>query len=106
MMENLKLFLQRRKKALIISIIYVGIGTLSVCSISGSDLFYGEWSLYTLILTFPVTIISFGYRYAEPDYLIPVLIIQFIMFLITFLILSAFIKKKPIDDFEARKIEK
>lgn len=94
-MENLKLFLRRRKKAFVFSIIYVGIGTLSVCSISGSDLFFGEWSLYALILTFPVTIISFGYRYAAPDYLIPVLIIQSIMFLITFSILAAIFKEKP-----------
>ncbi|MCF6139901.1 hypothetical protein L1S34_01230 [Flavobacterium sp. K77] len=94
-MENLKLFLERRKKAFIFSIIYVGIGTLSVCSISGSDLFYGEWSLYALILTFPVTIISFAYRYAASDYLIPVLIIQSIMFLITFSIFAAIFKEKP-----------
>ena len=70
-------------------------GTLAVCSIAGSDLLYGEWSLYALILTFPVTIISFGYRYAEANYLFPVFIIQLIMFLITFLILSNFIKNKP-----------
>lgn len=93
-MKKLKVFFVTRKKALIISIIYVGIGTLAVCSIAGSDLLYGEWSLYALILTFPVTIISFGYRYAESNYLLPVLIIQLIMFLITFLTLSAFIKKK------------
>lgn len=104
-MKKLIAFLKTRKKALIISIIYVGIGTLAVCSIGGSDLFYGEWSLYALILTFPVTIISFGYRFAETNYLIPVLIIQFIMFLITFLILSFLIKKKSTNDFDAQKLK-
>lgn len=59
-MKSLKLFLVRKKLALIISIVYVGIGTLAVCSLYPKDLFYGEWSLWGVILTFPVTIISFG----------------------------------------------
>lgn len=93
-MEKIKSFLITRKIALIISTIYVGLGTLAVCSIYGNDPLYGEWSLYTLILTFPVTFFSFMYRYMEPNYLLPVLIIQFIMFLVFFFILSLFIKKR------------
>lgn len=94
-MDELKQFLKSRKIELIISAIYVGAGTLAVCNVAGKDLFYGEWVLYVLSLTFPVTIISFGYRYAEADYLLPVLIIQFVMFILTFLFLcliSFFIK--------------
>jgi hypothetical protein len=93
-MEVIKLFLRSRKIALIISAIYVGFGTLTVCSMYGSDPLYGEWSLYALLLTFPVAFFSFLYRYAEPNSLIPVLIIQFIMFLATFFVLSFFVKKK------------
>jgi len=93
-MEEFKSFLKSRKIALIISAVYVGIGTLAVCSIYPKDLFYGDWSLITLLITFPVTIISFGYRYAEADSLLPVLIIQFVMFIFTFLFLSLFIKNK------------
>lgn len=93
-MEILKSFLIRKKIALIISAIYVGVGTLAVCSIYPRDLFYGEWSLSALMLTFPVTMISFIYRYAEVDSLFPVLIIQFVMFVLMFLFLSVFIKGK------------
>lgn len=93
-MKELKSFLKLRKVALIISALYVGLGTLAVCSIYGSDPLYGEWSLYALLLTFPVAFFSFMYRYAESDFLLPVFIIQFIVFLCTFFILSLFIKKK------------
>ncbi len=89
-MDEFKSFIKSRKIELIISAIYVGIGTLAVCSIYPKDLFYGDWSLFVLILTVPVTIVSFGYRYAEIDYLIPVLIIQFVMFILTFLFLCLF----------------
>lgn len=69
-------------------------GTLAVCSVYPKDLFYGVWSLYVLLITFPVTIISFGYRYTESDSLFVVVIIQFAIFILTFLILSLFIKTK------------
>lgn len=93
-MKELKSFLKLRKVALIISALYVGLGTLAVCSIYGSDLLYGEWSSILLLITFPVSFFSFMYRYAESDFLLPVFIIQFIVFLCTFFILSLFIKKK------------
>jgi len=86
-MNEFKSFVKSRKIELILSALYVGAGTFAVCNIAGRDLFYGEWSEYILWITFPVTIISFGYRYAETDYLLPVLIIQFIMFVLTFLLL-------------------
>lgn len=81
-----------KNKAFLISLFYVGIATFSVCSVYPKDLFYGEWSQYGLILTFPVSVISFGYRYMDADLLYPVFIIQFIMFFLMFLILSSFIK--------------
>ncbi|WP_395063532.1 hypothetical protein [Flavobacterium sp.] len=83
-----------RKLAFKISFIYVAIATLSVCSIYPDDFFYGEWSLIGLVVTFPVSIISFGYRFAESNLLYPVFIIQLVMFFITFLFLSFFIKDK------------
>ncbi|KFC22597.1 hypothetical protein [Epilithonimonas lactis] len=86
-MNEFKSFVKSRKIELILSAIYVGIGTLAVCSIYPKDLFYGNWSLVVLLITFPVTIISFGYRYAEADSLLPVFVIQFVMFIITYLIL-------------------
>jgi len=92
-MSRLLDFINANKRAFIISLTYVGFGTLSVCSISGSDFFYGDWAIFGLLITFPVTIISFGYRFAEANSFIPVLIIQFIMFVLTFILLSLIIKK-------------
>lgn len=69
---------------MLLSLIYVGLGTLAVCSTYPADPLYGSWSLYVLILTLPVTIISFGYRFSESQHLFPVFIIQFIMFLLMF----------------------
>ena len=86
--------IKQNNLAFLISLIYVGIGTLAVCSIAGRDPLYGEWSLYALIFTFPVTIISFGYRFAETDYLLPVLVIQSIMFIFCYLLLTLVIKRK------------
>ncbi|GGD36394.1 hypothetical protein [Flavobacterium orientale] len=91
---NYKNFIAENKLAFVISLIYVSLGTLSICSVYPKDFFYGNWSLYGLLITFPVSVISFGYRYAESDSLIPVFIIQIAMFILTFLILSKFIKSK------------
>ena len=91
-------YFKRRKKALRIALIYVGFGTLSVCSVYPADVFYGEWSLLGLLITFPVTFISFGYRYAEAESLYPVFIIQFVMLILTFLLLGRFIKEKKVEN--------
>jgi hypothetical protein len=72
----------------------VGFGTLAVCSVYPGDTFYGSWTLIALILTLPVTIVSFGYRFAEAHILYPVYIIQFVMFLIMFSSISIFYKSR------------
>lgn len=87
-------YFQNRKMAFYIALIYVGFGTLSVCSIYPSDYFYGDWTFIGLLITFPVTFISFGYRYSESEVLYPVFIIQIVMFFLTFLILGTVLKKK------------
>ena len=87
-------YIQKRKLAFYIALLYVGFGTISVFSVYPADRFYGNWSSYGLFITFPVSAISFGYRYAESEIIYPVFIIQFVMFILTFLILSAFIKPK------------
>jgi len=93
-MKTLLVFFEKRSRALLCAILYVGFGTLAVCSVYPKDLFYGEWTLYALFVTFPVSIISFGYRYAESNNLVPVFVIQFFMFVVTFLLFSTFIKNK------------
>ncbi len=87
-------YLKERKLPFFIALAYVGIGTLSVCSILPNDRFYNEWFLVGLVFTFPVTIVSFAYRYAEGNVLYPVFIIQAIMFVLTFLIFSNLLKVK------------
>jgi hypothetical protein len=84
-------------KALVITLIYVGVGTFSVCSVYPSDAFSGMWALFGLILTLPVSIISFSYRYANAQNLQPIFVIQAIMLVPTYLfIVFVFLKnKKP-----------
>jgi len=90
-------YLLNRKLAFYIVLIYVGFGTLSVCSVYPADHFYGDWSVFGLLITFPISIVSFGNRYAESKLLFPVFIIQVVMFVLTFLILSKIIKGKTIN---------
>jgi hypothetical protein len=87
-------YLNRHQRAFTISLGYVGLGTLAVCSIYPSDLFHGEWTLWVLFVTFPVTIISFGFRYAEAEMIYVVFIIQFVMIVLTFLTRSNWIKEE------------
>lgn len=72
-----------RKTVALFIFIYNLIGLVAIFGISPDDLFYREWSIDLLLLTFPVTIISFGYRYFTSDPIYPVFIIQFIMLAIT-----------------------
>jgi len=78
--------------------LYVIIGTITICSVYPKDFLYGEWSIYACLLTFPVSFISFAYRFAEADNLLPVFVIQFIVLIISLfivdLIVKQFIKKK------------
>ena len=53
--------------------------------------------MFGLLITFPISIVSFGNRYAESKLLFPVFIIQVVMFVLTFLILSKIIKGKTIN---------
>ena len=63
--------------------LYVGIGTLSICAVYPHDaLWCGDWIMFPLLFTLPVTFISFGYRFAEADVLYPVFIIQAVVLLI------------------------
>ena len=63
--------------------LYVGIGTLSICASYPHDtLWSGDWIVFPILLTFPVSVFSIGYRFAEADILYPVFIIQGIVLLI------------------------
>ncbi len=70
-----------------IALIYNGIGTLTICSVYPEDRFNGEWVLPFSLITIPINFFSFIYRFAESGPLYPVFIIQFIMLILTFLLL-------------------
>ena len=83
------------KQALIISFLYVSIGTLAVCAIYPADPLYGEWSMLPLLLTFPVTFISFGYRFSEnANDFSTVYFIQLIMQILTYNFVNRILKRK------------
>ena len=63
--------------------LYVGIGTLSICASYPHDtLWSGDLVVFSVLLTLPVSIFSFAYRFVEADILYPVFIIQGIVLLI------------------------
>lgn len=78
----------------VLVLLYNVLGTLTICSISGSDLLYGDWTIWMSILTLPVIGISYIYRFAEADYSLPiVLAIQLAMFLINLFVVDAIVRK-------------
>ncbi len=83
--------------SLIISFCYVGFATIAILSLYPKDIFSkflpGDWSVISILLTLPVSIISGTYRYADSDNLYPVFIIQFIVFLLFWLTVYYLIKK-------------
>jgi hypothetical protein len=68
--------------SLTLAVIYVGLATLTVFSVYPSSIWYGDWVWISLVITFPVSILSFGVMYADANALYIVSIIQFIVFLI------------------------
>lgn len=82
-----------RKTVALFIFIYNLIGLVAILGISSDNPFYWEWSIVLLLLTFPVTIISFGYRYFTSEPIYPVFIIQFIMLVITLFMGDLIVRK-------------
>ena len=80
--------------------LYVLIGTIALFSLNRTAPLHGDWALYALFFTLPVTVVSFSVLFASSDLTILVLIIQFIMFILTWRImyppLFKRFKKKPL----------
>jgi hypothetical protein len=83
-------------QSLIFSLLYVGLGTLTVFSLSPESWFYGDWVFMSMLITLPVNIISFAMAYGDGDAMVSILIVQIIVFfvcwLIVYLILSSILK--------------
>lgn len=84
-MENIKK--KSLMVSLLISLFYVGLGTISLLALYPSSPIFGEWSLYTTLLTFPVSFIGFGIAYAEPNNIPLLLFVQLVVFLLFWLII-------------------
>jgi hypothetical protein len=84
---------KRKFFILFISLIYVMISTISIFSLYPRDLMFNNYSIYGLIFTFPISIFSFGVRYANPEIFYPILGIQVLMFIVTFQVCDFFIPK-------------
>ena len=87
-------YMQKRKIAFIIVLVYNLLGTIAICSIYPSDAFYFYHSEFLFLFTLPVTIISFGYRFMQSEPLWPVFIIQTIMFIISALCIDWLVRRR------------
>ena len=85
------------KKSLVFSICYVGFATLALFSMYPSSNLSGDWTIFAIFFTFPVSVVSFGVRYMGIDNeILIVTTIQLIMFLLTWYLSYRFLKgKKP-----------
>ena len=81
-------------KSFWISLLYVGLGTISVLSVYPSSPLYGGWVLIALFITFPVTCISFGIMYSDNNAQATVLVVQAVVFCVFWIILFLWMKWK------------
>jgi len=84
------------KKSFFISLLYVGLGTISVLCLGpnhSSNEFIDGVLTIILFATIPVTCISFGIMYTSPNYG-AVLIVQSVVFLLFWLIVFAILDRK------------
>ena len=89
-----KITLQHIKRSLIISLVYVGLGTISVLSMYPDSPLFGSWVIFALFITLPVNFISIGVMYADPKAIVLVLIIQLAYFLLFWFIVYSIIKRR------------
>lgn len=73
-----------KKVSLFLLVLYNIVGTISICSVYPTDKlygFFGYFDVFIVLLTMPITLFSFIYRYANSEELYPVLIIQSLILL-------------------------
>ena len=96
-------FFKVNRLSILITIFYVSLSLISVCSVYPDDLFYGEWSWIGILITLPISIISFGFRFATSELLYPVFIIQGFMIIPTYFIVSKLISRFKKTDLKNEK---
>lgn len=86
-------YLKQNSFALWISLVYVSLGGIVSCSLYPTDPLNGSWWFWGWIVTLPVNLISFAFRYTDDISYSSVIIIQAIMFIPTFKLFSLIVKK-------------
>jgi hypothetical protein len=76
------------------SFVYVTLGGVVACSLYPEDPLNGDWWFLGWVITFPVNVISTTYRAIISQNNVPVLIIQLIMLLPTFILISKISSKR------------
>ncbi len=82
------------KKSLIFSICYVALATMALFSMYPDSSFHGDWTIYVMLFTLPTSVISFGLLYSGIVNKGIILMIQIIMFFLTWLITYRMMKAK------------
>jgi|SRR5882672_9056400 len=82
------------RNSLAIAFFYVGFGTVSVLSVYPDSFLFGDWVYVGLLITLPVSIISFGIMYAEPNGYLMVLLVQLLIFLTFWFIIYKYLMNK------------
>jgi hypothetical protein len=86
-------YIKQNQLAFVISFFYVSFGGLLACSMYPNDPLNGGWWFFSWIITIPVNILSSAYRATVSQNYFPVLIIQLIMLIPTFVVFAQQIKK-------------
>lgn len=83
--------------ACLITFLYDFWGTVTILSIYPTDKLYGSWAENSLLFTFPISVLSFGVRYAEKDSFWLVCLIQSAMFFpVCWIVYTLFFKRNRI----------
>lgn len=87
-------YIKQNQLAFWIAFIYVALSGVVACSLYPEDPLNGNWWFFGWLITLPTNIISSTYRFTGGEEYYPVLIIQAIIFIPTFIILAKVMKKK------------
>jgi len=82
------------RNSFLISISYVGVGTICALGLYPDSFFHSDFSLIGILITMPVSFLAFGIAYSESDSYLLILIVQFIVFLIFWYLIYRYMKKK------------
>ena len=86
--------LKQNALAFWISVLYVALGGVVACSLYPGDPLNDGWWPWAWIITFPVNIFSVAYRGGISTQYYPVIIIQSVVFVPAFIVISEFISNR------------